>query len=101
MEILLFWLIGSIAVGIWNNSRGHSFFAGFVFSLILSPLLAAIIVAVRSPNVAKVEGAALATGEMRKCPMCAELVKREAIKCKHCGADLPALEPEPKPEIWG
>jgi hypothetical protein len=24
-----------------------------------------------------------------KCPYCAESVKRQAVKCKHCGSDLP------------
>lgn len=27
---------------------------------------------------------------LRKCPFCYELVKKEAIKCKHCTADLVA-----------
>lgn len=36
---------------------------------------------------------AVATGEFgdyRKCPFCAESVRKEAIKCKHCGSDLNA-----------
>ena len=28
----------------------------------------------------------------RKCPLCAEMVMMEAIKCKHCGSDLPKME---------
>lgn len=28
------------------------------------------------------------TANVKKCPKCAELVKREAVVCKHCGADF-------------
>jgi hypothetical protein len=31
--------------------------------------------------------------EMRACPFCAEPIKKEAIKCKHCGSEVKA-EPE-------
>lgn len=37
------------------------------------------------------------TPTLRKCPMCAEDIKFEAIKCKHCGADIDPIAP-PTPE---
>lgn len=30
-------------------------------------------------------------GDFRKCPFCAESVRKEAIKCKHCQSDLAAM----------
>lgn len=30
-------------------------------------------------------------GKYKRCPLCAEPVRKEAVKCKHCHSDLPTL----------
>ena len=47
-------------------------------------------------NTARVEAAAVEVGEKRKCPFCAEFVKREARVCRYCQRDLPAAPPIPQ-----
>ena len=48
-------------------------------------------------QVAPAESEAVATppqlGMHRPCPFCAEQIRVEAIKCKHCGSKLPAPSP--------
>jgi predicted RNA-binding Zn-ribbon protein involved in translation (DUF1610 family) len=34
------------------------------------------------------ENVATQDKDVKECPFCAEVIKRKAIKCKHCGADL-------------
>jgi len=83
MEIFFFWVVGAFLVGIYGGYKKVSgkFFGSFFLSLIFSPVVGFIIVAVSKPN----EESLLAEGDAKKCPDCAELVKADARKCKHCG----------------
>ena len=52
--------------------------------IILLGILLIIVVAVVVPSSKK---------GLRKCPQCAETVKREALKCRFCGFDFAATHP--------
>jgi hypothetical protein len=83
-----FWFAFSLIIGAWSRRKGGSFIAGFAFSLLLSPLVAGLIVAVRKPMTETIEERELASGTVKKCPFCAELVKSEARVCRFCGREL-------------
>lgn len=97
MEILAFWFVGSIIVGIIASSRERSGFGYFMLSLLLSPLLIGVLVlAIGKPDGAPPAVVAVATdtGDIAtpethvRCPDCRELVRIDARKCKHCGTAL-------------
>lgn len=91
MEIFVGWIVFSIVAGWVASSKGRSGFGVFLLSLILSPLVGLIVAFAMQRGDALQQAAAARSGVaggFRKCPFCAEVVKAEAVKCKHCGSAL-------------
>lgn len=86
MSIIFLWVIGAVLVGVYGSGKGTSggFLAGCFLSLILSPIIGFLIVLGSKPD----EKYLLKSKHLKKCPACAELIKSEATKCKHCGHDF-------------
>ena len=88
MVFVVFWIIcGGIAAMI-ASSKGGSGLLGFFAGLLLGPI--GIIVAFFMGNEKQAEANRIASGDSKKCPRCAELVKADALVCKHCGNEFAA-----------
>lgn len=88
MEIVFFWVVGSIIVAAAAKARGRSAIAWLFLSVLFSPLLmlVAVLVMGKPTDAADLERPTPETHV--RCPDCRELVLRDARKCKHCGTAL-------------
>jgi len=82
------WFILSILCGVYASGKGKSGFGYFLLSVLLSPLIGFIAALISKEDTAKIEKKEISKGGKRRCPFCAELIKSEAIVCKHCSKEI-------------
>lgn len=95
MTIIIFWVFFSLLVVLLAQRRGRSGAGYFLLSLLISPLLTAILLLVLPVNQEQLDRSNLQSGGMKKCPHCAELIKADASVCRYCGRGVVAATPKP------
>lgn len=95
MEYLVIWLLFGIASMMVANSKGRSGCGWFLLGVLLGPF--GLLFAFIAPSLKKapVDPEAPTPETHVRCPDCKELVRKDARKCKHCGAALAPVEITP------
>lgn len=91
--VIIFWILCGIATAVVANNKRRSGCAWFILGMLLGPI-GLFMIAFLSPVLPDApkhnwKGGVIDIG-LKKCPFCAESIKKEALKCKHCGSDLTA-----------
>ncbi|HDI3023510.1 TPA: zinc ribbon domain-containing protein [Cronobacter turicensis] len=86
MEILLVAVVLGVIPALIAHSKGRSFIAWWFYGFLLFIVaLVHSLVIKKDPEYAERE---MIDDGMKKCPLCAEMVRKEAVKCRHCGSDI-------------
>lgn len=73
--VFILWLFFAFLVAYYGDKKGQGFIGLFFLSILLSPLIGLVV--------------SLITGDKtnKKCKQCAELIKKDAVKCRFCGSE--------------
>lgn len=83
MDFFIGWIVFSILVGVYADTKGRSGVGFILLSLILSPLFGFIIALIVSP----IKSNVVVRRELKECKYCEELIEKDDLFCKYCGKE--------------
>jgi len=90
MEIVIILVLLGLIPAAIAQSKGRSFFAWWLYGATLF-IVALPHALMMKTDTQAIEASRLESSDSRKCPFCAEIIKREAVVCRYCGRDVPAV----------
>lgn len=93
MFYFICWTLLAGLVSVLADRKGRTPVAWFFYGFLLFPI-AIIHVWFAEPNRETLDWKQVRSGNKR-CPLCAEFVRIEAVRCRFCGADV-----SPNSEVW-
>ena len=81
MTLLLLYMSTAIVLALWNRKKGHGFWLGFWYSVILTPAIGLLTIALAQQVVVMNSG----SGQKRSCPHCFSLTAANVTFCDVCG----------------
>ncbi|MCL4715458.1 MAG: hypothetical protein KJZ75_11155 [Hyphomonadaceae bacterium] len=79
--VLIVWVVSFVATIIIATEKGGGGCLWAFLGFLLGPLALIIVAAMPSQQKPRAD-------ELRKCPECAEMIRREARKCRFCGSEV-------------
>ncbi len=82
--LVVIYIAAAVGLAYWNRAKGHGFLLGLLYSLLLTPVIGALTIAITDEVVFVKTG----TGVKRSCPRCFALTPENVSFCEACGTHI-------------